>query len=1571
MRPQPRTLCRGSSDRRWCRFRLWLAVALLVPGASLLARDLRLDHLDHLTVEDGLAHPTVWEIHQDRRGFLWFATGNFLQRYDGYRFKAYKHDPDDPGSISANEVLEIYEDRQGGLWFGTRNGGLNRFDQAEERFLRFRHDPADPASLASDTVRAVFEDRAGTLWVGTSEGLHRFHRQQGTFTRYRCDPADPGSLSHNSVWDILEDREGDLWISTSGGGLNRLRGGLPAAVASDRGPITGRSIGAFTRYRHDPADPGSLSHDSVYALYEDRSGTLWAGTSEGLDRFDRASGKFVRHLNDPADPESLGGGLIMAIHEDREGELWIASHGGGLSRLDRADGPLTGRFVQYRHDPHAPHGLSSGALLDLCEDRSGILWIATRGSGIDKFDRRRERFVNYRPGQEGGFAGDQVWAVTADRAGVVWIGTFDGGLSALDRGAPKRPGGSAGTDRPAPAAPPRLADDPVMSILEDRFGELWIGTYNGGLARLSGPELGRFVRYRHDPREPRSLASDHVRCLLEDRSGQLWIGLSDAIQCFDRQQEHFVTYRHDPTDPRSLSSGYIYGLFEDRSGELWIGTTGGLDRFDAAAGSFVHHRHDPRNRNSLSSNEIYVVYEDAEGIFWIGTDAGLNRWDRTGDGGEAGEFRHYREQDGLSSDRVVGILADEGGRLWLSTGHGLSRFDPRTESFRNYDTDDGLHGNAFYIGVTSRRSGGELFFGGHGGLTSFHPDRIADDLRPPPVLLTDFRLLDEPVRARSRDPDSPLSRTITDTRELAIDHRHKVLSFEFAALDYASPRKNRYAYRLEGFDEHWVETDAEQRLARYTNLDPGTYVFRVKASNKDGVWNEEGASLRLVVRPPPWRTWWAYTLYGLALAAVIVGYVRWQRKELRREREEAERERQISAQLREVDKLKDEFLANTSHELRTPLYGITGLAESLIDGDAGELPEAARAHLSLLAHSGRRLTVLVNDILDFSKLRHHSLELERQPVDLHALVDVVLTLSRPLVGAKDLELRNAVPPELPAADADESRLQQILHNLVGNAIKFTESGSVEVAATAQANELTVSVRDTGVGIPEDEQGRIFEAFAQAEGSAEREFGGTGLGLAVTRQLVALHGGTLGVESAPDQGSTFFFTLPTAPEEPAVSPVRRQQPVAPVSRLAEVASAAVEISAEPAVEARDTPEGSARILVVDDEPVNRQVLVNQLAAQGYEITPAASGPEALAAIDRRPADLVLLDVMMPRMSGYEVCRALRERFPLDELPVIFLTAKGQVSDLVVGLAAGANDYLPKPISRSELLARVRTHLALLHVHRKLSQVVAERTAQVAERQRLVEERERLIGELEARNVEMVRFNYTISHDLKNPLVTITNFLGLLRRDAVAGRAESLEHDLESLEAAADQMRQLLEDLFDFSRASVRVHPAEAVPFGELVGEALEELSGAIAERGVVVEVEEDLSTIHGNRAQLRELVRHLLDNAVKHLGDQPAPQVEVGLERDGQDQVFYVRDNGQGIDPQYHDKIFGLFERLDTGSEGTGVGLALVKRVVEIHGGRIWVESDGREQGSTFRFTLPSPGVGSPENAAREERMECP
>ena len=529
---------------------------------------------------------------------------------------------------------------------------------------------------------------------------------------------------------------------------------------------------------------------------------------------------------------------------------------------------------------------------------------------------------------------------------------------------------------------------------------------------------------------------------------------------------------------------------------------------------------------------------------------------------------------------------------------------------------------------------------------------------------------------------------------------------------------------LAGFDQEWLSTGT-RRFVTYTNLPAGTYTFRVKGSNNDGVWNETGIAISLTITPPPWKTWWAYTLYALGILSSVVSYVWLQRREL-------QRERLINERLRQVDKLKDEFLANTSHELRTPLNGIIGIAESLVDGAAGALSEKLRVNLAVIISSGNRLANLVNDILDFSKLKKHDLALQRKPVDLRVLTDMVMTLNEPLVAGKKLTLQNAIGPDIPPVDGDENRIQQILYNLVGNAIKFTEAGTVTVSAKAThplplsgrqwsdgethpsplpggerthplplpgGEMLEVSVSDTGIGIPPDKFDTIFQSFEQVDASIAREYGGTGLGLAITKRLVELHGGTIHIESEPGKSSTFTFTLPISDGVPETAE-EIQKPLAKVRATGgedfDVISVADEIA---------EVEGEFNILVVDDEPVNQQVLANLLALKHYHVTQALNGMDALQLLaSGKQFDLVLLDIMMPKMSGYDVARKIRETYLPSELPIIMLTAKDQVTDLVEGFLAGANDYLAKPFSKQELLARIRTHLNLSNINESYARFV---------------------------------------------------------------------------------------------------------------------------------------------------------------------------------------------------------------------------------------------------------------------------
>lgn len=1254
-------MARRSLLRAW----LFLTAVGLYPA---FAGDLGLDRLEHYTSRDGLSQDWVLHLYQDRQGFLWISTDDGLNRFDGYRFKVYRNDPEDSRSLAANFVTGTYQDRHGDLWVATAKG-LHRHDRARDDFTRFGHHEERPDSLSSDWVAAVVEDGNGALWVATMDGVNRFDRATGTFQRFHHDPEAPESLSDDTVYRMHRGSGGDLWLGAADGTLHRWD--------DERG--------SFRRY---PLGEDGATIGVIWEIVEDAEGHLWIGAEGGaLISFDPATERRARHRLDASD--------LNAILVRPDGSLWLGTELGGVLVLE----PETGAVTAYRHDPGDPGSPGSNRVMDLLEDRGGVVWLATE-AGLDKLDPSRQQFAHYRhrSDDDDSLSDDLVFSVLEDRRGDLWVGTASG-LDRLDRerGANTR----YRHDRNDPES---MARQVVLTMLEDSDGSLWFGTHRG-IARFD-QEREAFVHIEPDPDDPDSLIEGWVYDIVEGRQGVLWIGGIGGLNRYATRERHLTRYRYDPQRQEGLGSDTAYDLHYDRHGNLWLGMAdsglsllrGAAEAGDAGPGHEVlrHFRHDPADSSSLSSDVIGAIHEDRAGRLWIGTlGGGLNRLDFEAPGASGrARFTHFRENDGLANDNILAILEDEDGNLWLSSHRGLTRFDPSTGGCKSYDHVDGLQSNAFTFHAATRTAAGELLFGGPFGLNAFFPDRLRDDPHPPPVAITDFRLFNRPVPFAERSQQGRRGGERAGEERLVLTHRDRIFGFEFAALHFAKPSKNRYRYRLQGFSREWVETDAGNRFAQYTDLDVGDYRFRVQAANPDGVWSEQGASVPITVLPPPWKTWWAYSLYVLALAAVVAAYVRLHRRELRRER-------QISRRLRAVDRLKDEFLANTSHELRTPLYGMTGLAESLIDGAEGELSEGVRTNLSMIVASGRRLSHLVNDILDFSKLRHQSLELRRGPVDLRPLTEVVLTMSRPLVGSKVLDLVNTVPADLPAADADEDRLQQILYNLVGNAIKFTESGTVEVSASRAGDLLEVRVVDTGIGIPESAQERIFDAFEQADAAVDREHGGTGLGLAVTRQLVELHGGTIRVESAPGAGSTFSFSLKVAPAASSAKPPPAVEPTpirdgagSPIAARAPLALAA-----------------GPRVLVVDDEPVNLQVLRNYLAVEDFQLTLASSGDEALRLLEEQTFDLVLLDVMMPRVSGYEVCKVLRESHALSDLPVIFLTARNQDSDVVAGMSLGANDYLTKPISKDRLLARVRPHLDLLHTHRNLEELVEEKMSEI--------------------------------------------------------------------------------------------------------------------------------------------------------------------------------------------------------------------------------------------------------------------
>ncbi|MCP3961007.1 MAG: SpoIIE family protein phosphatase [bacterium] len=794
---------------------------------------------ERYSAEQGLSQTIVECILLDRRGFLWLGTEDGLNRFDGYEFRVFRHTTDDPASLSYSEITCFLEDSSGALWVGTF-AGLNRFDPGSETCRRFVHAPDDRRSLAGDIVRALCQDRSGNLWVGIQGGgLDRLDPVTGRIVHHRNNLRSPG---RDDVRAILEDGAGRLWIGTTGG-LDRLD------------PTTGRC----RHFRHDPGDPDSLCHDWVTALHQDCEGRLWIGTTGGLDRLENSC--FLHHGH------GLAHAKITAICDQEDGRLWIGLDGGGLDLLD----PESGMVVHHRHDPRDKTSLGTDRVLSLCRDGAGGLWVGTYGGGgLAKAEPRKARFQHYRrhPDDPQSLCHAIVWSIWEDAQRILWVGT-DGGLDRIDRGS-----GEITHFLPNPENPRGLVDHGVRAVYEGPSGSLWIGT-NGGLQRLDR-DSGHFERFVHDPEDPTSLSHDEIRTLHEDGAGYvapqarkryLWIAtLGGGLNLFDPETAAFTAFRHDPGDPSSLGSDFLRALHQDRHGDLWLGVQGaGLDRFDPKTGRSIHFRHDPRDPGTLSSDFVFSIWEDPEGMLWLGTYAGgLDRFDP-----RTGRVRRYSEADGLPCNLIYSLVGDDDGNLWMSSNKGLTRFDPLTERFRTYDWRDGLQADEFNGGSYHKNARGELFFGGINGFNAFFPAAIEDSRFEPPVALTHFQLAGRSlVPGEAIDGRVPLAAGLACAQAIRLTHRDRVFSFQFAALDFSNPRKNRYAFRMVGFDKRWQQADASHRFATYTNLPPGKYRFEVRGTNSDGVWSGHRASIRVAIASPVWGTWWFRALAAAAAAGV-------------------------------------------------------------------------------------------------------------------------------------------------------------------------------------------------------------------------------------------------------------------------------------------------------------------------------------------------------------------------------------------------------------------------------------------------------------------------------------------------------------------------------------------------------------------------------------------------------------------------------------------------------------------------------------------------------------------------------
>jgi signal transduction histidine kinase/ligand-binding sensor domain-containing protein len=922
----------------------------------------------NLSEDDGLSNNHVQAILQDQNGFLWFGTQDGLNKYNGYEFTIYRHDVNRSASISSNHISVLFEDSQGIIWIGT-DTGLDRYDPRTGIFSHYQHNAESENSFKGSRVLCITEDKDGNLWIGTNNGgLNRFNANSHIFTNYRHEINDNTSLASDYVRVVLEDRRGNLWVGTNQG-LDRFD------------PETQN----FIHYQHSPQIPNRIGEGTISTLAEDNQGILWIGTSEGLiQRFDPRLEVISNYEFDAGNELPEANDVVWKLKFDQNDGLWIGASS-GLYHMNTSNGET----IYYNHLPNDPANLVNRSVTNIYEDRTGIIWFSGGLNGVDKF-RPGNSFSLFQHEADNphSLSTNPVYAIYQDEEKNLWIGTYGGGLNRLD---PEN--GLFTAFRHNANILNSLAGDEISAIQQDNDGRIWIGTIFDGLDRYN-PDTGEFTHYTNHPALPGSISADHITAILIDDLDRVWAGTFDnGLNLLNQTTDEFTHFWFSPSDYFGISDNHITALYQDNRGKIWVGTWQGISIYNPQTGLFRQYHHNPLDATSLSNEVVLSFYEDAIGNMWIGTNGGgLNRYDR-----ETDTFQAYTQDNGLPDNTIYGILGGPDGELWISTRRGIASFDPLTKSVRSYDVQDGLQGNEFNPGAYFQSESGEMFFGGSKGFNSFYPRLVRSNPHIPPIVITNFTTLDRSVK-----------RDILSDTTFELTPRDYFISFEFAALDFTAPEMNEYAYKLEGVDEDWIYTRPTRRLEPHTNvqegadierswyytgarryvsyrdLNAGEYVFRVKAANNDGVWNNEGIAITIILPPPFWQTPLFLVSSVILFGAVVAfGYIMRTRSIARQNREledqieertsEIEQRRQVAEGLRDIL-----AIINSNQPLDEILHHIVVQANTLLESDAcvlcrfnipeetihieshHQLPDALAAVTGFPLYHGKANTALLN-----------------------------------------------------------------------------------------------------------------------------------------------------------------------------------------------------------------------------------------------------------------------------------------------------------------------------------------------------------------------------------------------------------------------------------------------------------------------------------------------------------------------------------------------------------------------------------------------------------------------------------
>ena len=1253
---------------------------------------------DRIGAEHGLSNVNFASLHQDNYGFIWIGTSNGLNLYDGYSIKVYRTEPGNSNSLIGDQVNNIYETKDSVLWISTGNG-LSRYNRGSEDFTNYQ---ADPGTLSS--VRNIYDEvieDGQWLWIASVEEIMRFDSETGQFTFY--DEISISSTSINNRHIMCRDKSGILWIGSwqddhcqlskydvendsfihfvpEGEGSSGNIGSPILSIISDKNDdiwmatafdgllkLNDKERGGFQSYRHDDDNPRSIIHNELSFVYEDKKGNIWSGGREGLSRLNDKSNNFTSF--------KVSGSKIFnrsthinGITEKSDGSFWLKSHN-GVFRLN----PETGDMIHYNYDPDDATSLCDYHITHIMVDDRDQLWFASIDNAVCTINEYSNSFqqVKRDPGNPKSLSHNNVSRFLVDCRGYLWVGTYQyGGLNKT----------KINDDHVIaefqhyfndPEDAHSLSNNKISALYEDQYENLWVGT-RSGLCKYN-PHTDNFTRYLHDPQDPTSINNDAVETIHEDSAGKLWIGTREGLNFLNRDTGRFNRLEDELNAKYQMSIGDVRNIHEDGNKNLWVSSRN-LSKFTLADTTIQTYYVDSGVPGSLSGYGPRIVVDDNVGNLWVGTASGLNLMDR-----ETGTFTAYLESDGLASNAITGICLDNKSNLWMSTTNGISQFDPANQTFKNYNVEDGLVGVMFEDRSYYKDQDGWMYFGGFNGFNVFHPDSIKDNTVIPPVYLTSFYLFEDRVYF-----DLPLY----EMDHIDLNYDENDFTLGYITLNYVNSKKNQYAFKLDGYDDDWIHC-GDQRSVRYTNIDPGDYTFRVKGCNNDGYWNEDGDWLTITISPPWWQTGTAYAGYMVIFLILIAGA--WRIALNRARTIDKLKMIQFEAEkLQEVDHLKSTFFANISHEFRTPLTLILGPLDQLLKSN---FTDEIRHQFRVMQRNGQRLLGLINQLLDLSKLESGEMKLQAGPMEI---VKLSRTLFESFSSQADLRRITAEfksKPDHLQVYIDQDKYEKILTNLLSNAFKFTPVGGIITLTIERdkSNIVIISISDSGPGIPPDKIARIFQRFYQVDDSFTKEQGGTGIGLALTKELVETHHGTIVATSRSGYGATFTVSLPIGMDHlqhEEIIDVNEESG----SKLIQDGTAASDLYYEPASttdkKIPNSRHQSDPILLLVEDNSDVRDYIRGFLDQNYRIIEAVDGKEGLQTAVNKIPDLIISDVMMPHMDGVEMCRRIKTDQRTCHIPIILLTAKASIEHKLEGLETGADAYITKPFDAAELQVRVR-------------------------------------------------------------------------------------------------------------------------------------------------------------------------------------------------------------------------------------------------------------------------------------------